>query len=160
MEKTNNLFNFKRKSIKTLPMKKMIFLVFIAGIVFAGCQKDLTPSSPYKGEIQMNGKSYTFKDVNWVYDGELYNCFYSDTTLRLEVYILNKAIGVNSFDGENSVFFSVEHNNYNSVPGKGNINVTQADNVISGTFSGRFMGTKDTTTIVASGSFIALQTTF
>ena len=139
-------------------MKKIFLLAFIAGIVFSSCKKDaVSTSSPYKGEILMNGKSYTFNDVNWTFDGELYNSFYEDTTLRFDVYILNKTVGVANFDNENSVYLSVEHNSYNSVYGKGNINITRADNIISGTYSGRFYKNSDTTTVIASGSFNALQ---
>jgi hypothetical protein len=141
-------------------MKKIFFLAFLAGIVFASCKKDQETSSPYKGEVILNGKSYTFNDAKWFFDGELYDNFYSDTSKRFDVYILNKAVGVANFDNYNSVFFSVEHNNYNAVVGKGSINITRADDIISGTFSGRFYINHDTTTVVASGSFYALQTTF
>src|ERR1035437_312424 len=154
MEKTNKLYLL----INFTPMKKIFLLAFIAGVVFTSCKKDaISTSSPYKGEIIMNGKNYNFTGVNWIYDGELYNSFYADTTLRFDVYILNKRVGVANFDNENSVYLSVEHNNYNSVYSKGNINITKADNIISGTFSGRFYKNSDTSTVIASGSFNALQ---
>jgi hypothetical protein len=140
-------------------MKKIFFLAFIAGIVFASCKKD-KETSPYKGEIVMNGKSYTFNDVKWFFDGELYDNFYSDTSKRFDVYILHDTVGVVNFDSNNAAFFSVEHNNYNSASGRGSINITRADNIISGTFSGRFYINHDTSTVFASGSFYALQTTF
>lgn len=147
-------------------MKKVFFLMLIAGIALSGCKKDDNKPAN-SGSFQVEGTTINVTDMLWfdisVQMGDTENTSYSISSYGnsdndLLVQLSDKKTGEITIDEGNNVELTVGEDSYVSV--SGTISITKFDDkAIQGTFTGKFVKNDGTEQLDASGSFLANKLT-
>lgn len=140
-------------------MKKVALFMLVVSSLLFGCSKDKDTKVSNNATISMSGQTYTITDMEWSLDTKYEITNWGENYKNeLFIYLETKKTGEITMNSVNFVSYYIGLDEYEMKSGKITISKFD-DNVIQGTFTGRFIKNAGSAEVDATGTFYSIKFT-